>query len=147
MLTIDSAGLEMLDEVECRRLLAGAEIGRVAVTIGALPAIFPVNFRFVDEKVMFLTSEGSKLAAALSESVVAFEADRIEPLTHAGWSIHLLGIARVSTDPTDREAASLAGLHSWVPTHRGYLVTIDPKQISGRHLAPDGYWHSPDEVR
>lgn len=32
-------GLEILSEEECRSLLAGADVGRVAVTVGALPAV------------------------------------------------------------------------------------------------------------
>ena len=34
-------GLELVDEPEAMRLLAGGEVGRVGLTIGALPAIFP----------------------------------------------------------------------------------------------------------
>ena len=61
-------GLEILDEHECRRLLASQCIGRVGVTIGALPAIFPVNYVTVDGDIVFRTGEGTKLRAALERA-------------------------------------------------------------------------------
>ena len=72
---VDSAGFEVLDEEECYALLAGASLGRVGVTVGAMPAIFPVNFALVGHHVVFSTGLGTKLTAALAGSVVAFEAD------------------------------------------------------------------------
>ena len=41
-------GLEVLSEDVAARLLASGAVGRVGVTIGALPAIFPVNYVVVD---------------------------------------------------------------------------------------------------
>ena len=37
-------GLEVIDPDECRRLLAGDEIGRLAVADGGTPTVFPVNY-------------------------------------------------------------------------------------------------------
>ena len=50
-------------------------LGRVAVTMDALPAIFPVDFPLVGDEIVFLTGEGTKLSAARLGKVVAFEAD------------------------------------------------------------------------
>ena len=69
------AGLEPLSDDEARRLLAGGEIGRVGITLGALPAIFPVNYRLVDGAIVFLTAPGSTMSAAVTGAVVAFEVD------------------------------------------------------------------------
>ena len=51
-------GLELLDERDALRLLANSEVGRVGVTIGALPAIFPVNYRLIDGCVVFRSAPG-----------------------------------------------------------------------------------------
>ena len=133
-MAVDSAGLEILDEQECGSLLADTEVGRVGVSIGALPAIFPVNYRFVNEELLFFTGEGTKLTAALSKAVVAFEADQVDPLTRTGWSVHVLGIAEVSQSAADQAAADLAGLEAWAPAERPYLVRIRPDWITGRRL-------------
>ena len=58
------AWLELLDEDEALELLRHGEVGRVGVTIGALPAIFPVNYRLLDGAIVFRTAPGTKLAAA-----------------------------------------------------------------------------------
>jgi nitroimidazol reductase NimA-like FMN-containing flavoprotein (pyridoxamine 5'-phosphate oxidase superfamily) len=36
--------METLDRAECLRLLEAATVGRIGVSIGALPVILPVNF-------------------------------------------------------------------------------------------------------
>jgi hypothetical protein len=45
--TLVDNGLEILSPEECRDLLRLGEVGRVAVTVAALPAIFPVNATFI----------------------------------------------------------------------------------------------------
>ncbi len=43
----------MLSPGECRALLRAGCIGRVAVSVDALPAIFPVRYRLVDDDILF----------------------------------------------------------------------------------------------
>jgi hypothetical protein len=135
---VDPSGLEVLTESECLRLLTETEVGRIGVTVGALPAIFPVNYRFVGGQVLFYTGEGTKLSAAVSETVVAFESDSTDPVSHTGWSVEIVGIARVTTSESDRQAAEQAGLQSWASADRHHLVAISPARITGRRLAPAG---------
>ena len=131
-LVLDSAGFEILDQAECLSLLAKATLGRVAVTIGALPAIFPVNFCMVAGQVVFCSGEGTKLTAALSGTIVAFETDWAT--RGEVWSVQLVGASRVVEPATDRAAAELAALRSLAPVPRRYLVKITPERISGRRL-------------
>ena len=125
--------LEILTEQQCRQLLAQAHVGRVAVTIGALPAIFPVNYALMDGAIVFMTGEGTKLRAALSNTVVAFEVDAIDPLAHGGWSVMAVGIASEITGP-DLEQARTLPLRPWAPGERGHYVRIAPELISGRRI-------------
>jgi hypothetical protein len=131
---LDSAGFEVLNEAECLSLLSKATLGRVAVTIGALPAIFPVNFCMVAGQVVFCSGEGTKLTAALSGTIVAFEADWACVPQGEMWSVQLVGASRVVEPATDRLAAQLAALGSWAPVPRRYLVKITPERITGRRL-------------
>src|SRR3546814_16284954 len=71
-------GLELLSEEEARELLDHSEIGRVGVTMGAIPAIFPVNYAIVDDLIVFRTAPGSKLSAATEGAVVAFAVDEFD---------------------------------------------------------------------
>lgn len=131
---VDSADFEILDETECRRLLGTLEVGRVAVTIAALPAIFPVTFRFADDRVLFYTGEGTKLTAALHKAVVAFEVDALDPETRSGWSVHVLGIARISDSTADQIVAETAELEPWASAGRPRLVVVRAERITGRRI-------------
>ena len=131
-LALDSAGFEILDQAECFSLLSKVTLGRVAVTLGALPAIFPVNFCMVAGQVVFCSGEGTKLTAALSGTIVAFETDWAT--RGEVWSVQLVGASRVVEPATDLAAAELAALRSLAPVPRRYLVKITPERISGRRL-------------
>jgi nitroimidazol reductase NimA-like FMN-containing flavoprotein (pyridoxamine 5'-phosphate oxidase superfamily) len=133
---LDSAGFEVLDVAACFSLLSTTSLGRVAVTIGALPAIFPVNFCVVGGQVVFRSGEGTKLTAALSGTIVAFEADRSDPVSGEAWSVQIVGGSEVVEPEADSAAAALAALRSLAPVPRRYLVKITPERVSGRRLSP-----------
>src|SRR5438876_11552339 len=54
---MDVDGLELLTEKECRGLLCQARVGRVAVSRGEVPAVFPVNYMVAGEEILFFTAE------------------------------------------------------------------------------------------
>jgi nitroimidazol reductase NimA-like FMN-containing flavoprotein (pyridoxamine 5'-phosphate oxidase superfamily) len=134
---MDRNGLEVLGRAECLDLLGGARLGRVGITLGALPTILPINYRLVDERIIFRTSAGTKLDAATCNAVVAFEVDEVDPLWHTGWSVVVTGLAREVTDP--EELARLDGAHLayWAPAAAGdRVVEISTEMISGRRIVP-----------
>lgn len=131
---IDGNGLEVLGRDECLRLLAGATLGRIGVTSGALPAVLPVNFRLDGDHILILTGEGSKLDAATRNAVVAFEVDSFDPLYHSGWSVVVTGVARQMTDPVELATARRAPLARWAPRGRYRVVAIATEVISGRRI-------------
>jgi nitroimidazol reductase NimA-like FMN-containing flavoprotein (pyridoxamine 5'-phosphate oxidase superfamily) len=134
-------GLELLDEAESLGLLAGGEVGRVGVTIGALPAIFPVNYRLVDGCVVFRSSPGSKLSAAASRAVVAFEVDDYNAADRSGWSVLAVGPSEVVHDLDVTFKTLEAGLQPYVDGPRGAIVRIVPSFVSGRRIV-----HGPAEL-
>ena len=71
----------------------------MGITIGALPAIFPVNYRVVDGAIVYWTSPGSKMSAAVAGAVVAFEVDDYQLADRTGWSVLAVGRADVVADP------------------------------------------------
>lgn len=130
----DADNLLRLPRPECLLLLAKADIGRIVFTDGALPAIQPVNYLLVDNEVIYRTANGAKLAAATRNSVVAFEVDEIDPETHTGWSVVLIGPCHEITDPD-----KLAGLptrmpNPWATSHNGHTIAIAIEKITGRRI-------------
>jgi nitroimidazol reductase NimA-like FMN-containing flavoprotein (pyridoxamine 5'-phosphate oxidase superfamily) len=133
---IDRNGLEVLSREDCLDLLGTAILGRVAVTTQALPTIVPVNFRFDGTEILIRTGRGTKLDAATHNTVVAFEADEIEPARRAGWSVVVTGVAREVTDPEELADAQNLGLERWAPGPDHRLVAISTTVVSGRRILP-----------
>jgi uncharacterized protein len=134
--TFDTAGLEILDAAECRRLLGTVPIGRIVFTRRALPAVQPVNFVLHGDAVIIRVGAGSTLAAATRDAVVAFEADQFDAEYQRGWSVVVTGHAHEVTDPdTYRELAELP-LRPWAPGVRDHLVRIPLDIVSGRRIPP-----------
>ena len=119
-------GLELLSEADCLLLMAGAEVGRVGVSVGALPAIFPVNYRVENGDIYFRTGEGVKLRAALDHTVVAFEVDEANADLREGWSVLVVGVA---AEVVDEISADLDGHDPtpWAGGQRRHLIRIRPE--------------------
>jgi nitroimidazol reductase NimA-like FMN-containing flavoprotein (pyridoxamine 5'-phosphate oxidase superfamily) len=112
------------DRARCLSLLTSVPIGRVVYTDQALPAVTPVSFVLDGEAVAILTVSGSALAVAVRGAVVAFQADRIDPATLTGWSVTVVGRARLVEVPED--AAGPASRH---------FIRIATRHVSGGRLA------------
>jgi uncharacterized protein len=74
-------GIAVLDMPTCWQLLAGEEVGRLAVSVDQRPDIFPVNYAVDEATIVFRTAEGTKLSAVFVDSAVAFEVDGYDPGT------------------------------------------------------------------
>ena len=127
------AGLEILDEQECIRLLHATVIGRVAVGTGDVAAILPVNYVMLGSDILFFTGTGTKLNAALSSATVTFEADHIDVPARTGWSVLAVGPVERTDDAMRRRVEAL-GLYPWAAGDRHYLVRIRPTFFSGRRI-------------
>lgn len=134
LMSTSSRVLSVISEPECRALLKLSEIGRVVVSVNALPAAFPVTYHAIDNALIFRTAEGTKLTAALRHTVVAFEVDEIDPQHRIGWSVLVVGMARVVTDPTQIAVLDRADFDSWLSPAGPHYVSISVDRITGRRL-------------
>ena len=126
-------GLAILDEDQCLRLLATATVGRVAVSLGALPAVFPVNFALYGRRIVFRTGRGTKLDAAVRHAVVAFEIDAFDTFEQNGWSVLAVGRATDITD--DLQLIGDDGrVRTWVAGERDHYIAIDAEMLTGRKI-------------
>lgn len=128
--------LVALSEDECVRLLGSVPLGRVAVTVGALPVVLPVNFSLLDGDVVFRTVAGTKFHAASAGAVVAFEVDSYDPDGSSGWSVLVQGVARVVTDPDLLDRVRQLPIDPWaIDGAADRVVRITTSRISGRRFA------------
>jgi len=134
---IDRNGLEVLDRVECLRLLALATLGRIGFTSGALPSVLPINFHLDRDRILVRTGRGSKLDAALQNAVVAFEVDDFDPIYHSGWSVAVTGVAREVSDSAELDAAHKLPIARWAPAGDEAVLAISTEFVSGRRITRD----------
>ena len=124
-----------LTRAECFALLAGENLGRVAMTDDLGPVVFPVNFILDRHTVVFRTEEGTKLHAARRRSRVCFEVDRADAASHTGWSVIVRGEVTEVTDPAELARLGELPLQAWAPGARDRYVRILPSVLTGRRIA------------
>lgn len=130
--------IEQLTESECWALLRAAEVGRLAVSIGDHPDIFPIN-HFVDgNTIVFRTGAGTKLAASVLGRAVAFEVDGYEVDDGVAWSVVVKGRARQIENMFEFLDAEQLPLFPWHVGPKPNLVRIEADDITGRRFYAAG---------
>jgi nitroimidazol reductase NimA-like FMN-containing flavoprotein (pyridoxamine 5'-phosphate oxidase superfamily) len=128
-------GLTVLSEQECRALLAASRVGRVLVSLDAMPAAFPVNFAVLGDDIVFRTAPGTKLSAAVAQAVLGFEVDDVDFAHRSGWSVLAIGMSRAVTDESEIAELDAIELDSWWSLPFARYVRIEIQRISGRRIA------------
>jgi len=134
-MTRDRNELEVLSSGECLDLLCTQAVGRVGLSVGALPVVLPVNFVVDGEHIILRTGFGTKLSAALRNAVVCFEVDDIDQRDQTGWSVLVTGTAHELVG-TDAAHAATLPLRPWPGSTADHLVAISIDLVSGRRIVP-----------
>ena len=120
-------GFQTMTAAECRRVLAANQIGRLAVTAGALPYVLPVQYALVDSQLLLRTPGHHEVGDGIDGQVVAFETDRIDLDHGAGWSVSVTGTVRVLPD-----AGGVDPVHRWFSD--GVVLSMDTDIIVGHRI-------------
>jgi hypothetical protein len=126
--------LEELDDETCRRLLAGASVGRVCTGTLLAPHATPVNFVFTGSSILFKSGGGTKLSAARLRAPVVFEVDDYDSLYHTGWSVVAHGRLREVTGPSYLEELERLAPEPWAGGLRSHLLRMTVDRLSGRRV-------------
>jgi uncharacterized protein len=124
------AGIDVLDRTECYRLLREGRLGRVAVRLTNELVILPVYYALLEDDIVFRTSSGTKLNAALLRTTVAFEVDHDDP----GWSVLVTGHAQEVRGSAERAVARTVLGYGWPARQRECIVRIRAEKVTGRRL-------------
>lgn len=129
--------LQELSLVDCLELLGTRTIGRVAFSDQALPAVLPVTYGVDGQRVVFRTSLDGPLGERLDGAVVAFEVDEVDETTRSGWSVVLVGVARLAREPSALLRVDRLWPQPWAEGDRRALVVITPGRVTGRRVGLD----------
>lgn len=128
----DEAPIIALSPAESWELLLSTSLGRLALTVGGVLDIYPVNFIAHDDVLTIRTSEGTKLLELTINPNVAFEIDGVGG--EEGWSVVVKGTARILQTEAEIAGAEQLALRPLVPTEKHVWVRIVPTEISGRRF-------------
>ncbi|MFJ3921786.1 pyridoxamine 5'-phosphate oxidase family protein [Streptomyces sp. NPDC090022] len=123
---------------EAWELLGSVRLGRIVFTRHALPAVRPVDHLLDAGDIIIRPDDGATLTALMGVQegagvVVAYEADTIDPETHAGWSVVATGYASAVTDPAELERYEHV-LRSWGDGTFSGAIRITPGLVTGFRL-------------
>ncbi|MFQ4148945.1 pyridoxamine 5'-phosphate oxidase family protein [Arthrobacter sp. LAPM80] len=109
--------------------LEHSRFGRLALSVGNEPDIFPINFLAHERKLLMRTNPGTKLAELTVNDRVAFEIDGLAEAE--AWSVVLKGTARVIESQTEIDVVSQLPLFPWLQTLKYTFVEIVPTSVRG----------------
>jgi hypothetical protein len=125
--------LETLDLKECFALLRTQYVGRLVFTEQALPAIRLVSFSLFNGQIAMRVGH-SPWVPRLDRTVVAFEVDNLDSTTCTGWSIVVVGKARLVLDIDELVMLCDPARRPWVPGRQDQVLCVDMEQVTGRRL-------------
>jgi nitroimidazol reductase NimA-like FMN-containing flavoprotein (pyridoxamine 5'-phosphate oxidase superfamily) len=123
---------------ECRDLLVGGVLGRVAMATPVGPRIVPVNYSVHGDAIVFRTAPYSELSSYGWDTDLAFEVDHLDHDSQQGWSVVAVGRAHVVEDPDEVQAIRREWEpRPWAAGSRNLYVRLAWRQLTGVRLGND----------
>lgn len=132
--------LEKLPPQESMRLLGSVSLGRIVFTARALPAVRLASHLVDRDHVIVRADADAPITSKLTSeagTVVAYEADAVDPAEHLGWSVTVVGLAQQVTDPA-AAAAFRRALSSGTDSGEDQVISIHASLVTGFRLAVGG---------
>lgn len=121
---------EQIPSQRCWELLATASVGRLALSVQALPVVLPVQYYVSGHRLAVCLGHRNVPARSLNGTIIAFIADAIDPAARSGWAVQIQGRSSIPRlDGFDTACGQPAA---------GQIVEIEPGTITGYyvHLCP-----------
>jgi len=118
---------DALSERDCWELLATVSVGRLALSVRALPMILPVQYHLDGRRLAVCLGHHGLPERALDGTIVAFAADSIDPVTRSGWSVQVQGRSVIPRGLRIDTACDS-------PSPAAQVVEIEPGMISGHRM-------------
>jgi len=131
-----------LTKPESLELMSSVQVGRLAFVHNALPAIRPVNHLVDNDAVIIRATLGAAITKDIAAGLpggmmVAYEADAIDTNRQLGWSVIVVGPARLLTDRTAM-ARYRSLIEPWVAGPADEVISISADMVHGYRIVPGG---------
>ena len=123
--------LEPMRPSECIKLIESGVVGRIAFNGADDLTVFPVNYCYVNDLIIFRTAADSAVAQ-YDLAPIAFELDFVDEGLRDGWSILVNGMVRPATG--HEIEAALGRVEPWAGSTRETYIAIEPHRVSGRRI-------------
>lgn len=122
-----------LTRAECLDRLHTARIGRVGLSIDALPVVLPVSYAILDDDVVFSSLVDAKVAKKGEGVVLAFQVDHFGGSNGQNWSVLVQGRAHEVAEPDELSRCRALSLPSHESTASDASFTrLSTTIITGR---------------
>lgn len=126
--------LETLERDDCLALLRPGGVGRAVFDGNRGPLALPVNYRVLDDRVVFRTGEGSIADAVRRSGSMNVEVDHLDEELGEGWSVLVSGDAELLDDPHVLQEIEQQGVVPWAAGDRPLVVRLDLQAVTGRRI-------------
>ena len=117
---------EPISEDQCWELLAATSVGRLALSVRALPVILPVQYYVDGRRIAVCLGHHQIPERSLNQVIIGFTADAIDPVSRSGWFVQVQGRSvipqRLGADAACDGPAT------------GQIVQIEPGIVSGHRM-------------
>jgi hypothetical protein len=123
------------DDEQCFTLLGRSQFGRIALTLRALPVVFPVRYTLNERELLFDLSV-DQLAKAIDRRTATLQADGFEEDTGQRWTVLAVGpVQRIQAfEGLGSVVASLSSAPEAVSGEQGGVFRLQPVILSGRWI-------------
>lgn len=126
--------LEVLDTPTCLDLIRAGGIGRIVFDDDGGPLALPMNFRTIDDEIVFQTGHGVIAAAVTSGRPLSVEVDHFDDALAEGWSVLLRGHGRLVASAAEQGEFHDVSIESWAGAERSTTVRLVAEEVTGRRV-------------
>jgi uncharacterized protein len=126
-------GVQPLSETECHDLLVQTSVGRLSLSLSALPVVVPVHYGYLGGRVIIGINDGPVRRAVIGGNVIALGIDSAD-LTEPFWSVLAIGRANEISDraqTAEFQCSGLTDLTDVTGTKAEHYVQLQPDIITG----------------
>jgi len=128
------ADLRRLDRVECLNHLPTKQVGRLGYVTDDGPRIVPLNYTVTANSIIVRTLAYGEVARCAIDQRVAFQIDDLDEFRQTGWSVLVIGTARLISVEELKQILYVGAPEPWARGPRTLFLQIPLTTVTGRQV-------------